>query len=74
MKIIIEHGNTRREIKGAFNVFGTDDDLLSFAHQIIRGVERACNDNAFVTDRNVWVKISDTPQPTLSVKLKGWDE
>ena len=35
MKLVIEHGRTKRQILGAFNVCGSRDDLESLARQIL---------------------------------------
>jgi uncharacterized membrane protein affecting hemolysin expression len=42
MKIIISHSKTKREIKGAFSLCGSREDLERVAHQIF---DKINNDN-----------------------------
>lgn len=39
MKIIIEHGNAKREINGPFNICGSKEDLCSLRDQLNNQLE-----------------------------------
>ena len=64
MKIVIEHGRTKRQIEGAFNICGSKEDLISIAQQILGAVHE---DNSFAYG---WVNIRTVRQEPP----KGWEE
>ena len=67
MEIIISHSQTKRRIKGAFDVCGSKQNLVDFAEQIL---EKASRD-----DFNYgWVRVVSERQPALAnTEPIGWD-
>ena len=68
MRIIIEHGKTKREIKGPFNICGSAQDLEFIGRQLLH-YARSDEFNYG------WIEIRAEEQPSISnVHPKGWDE
>lgn len=63
MRIIIEHGHTKREMFGAFSICGSRDDLLNLARTIIGECSRD-EDRPFGYG---WVQIRPLSEANASV-------
>ena len=60
MRLIIEHGNTKRRIEGPFNICGTHKDL----ERIVECIQ------GYLTERPLcfgWIKITDPVQEQKSI-------
>jgi hypothetical protein len=70
MKIVIEHGRTKRQIEGAFNLCGHPDDLRMVAEQILAQV------NQEPSRGYGWIKILPVrPQESIpDTRPLGWDD
>ena len=64
MKIIIEYGDTKRQIDGAFNICGSKDDLLLLAEKIIAKADKLCYG---------WIEISETQQHISNTPPVPWE-
>lgn len=68
MNIIIEHKNSKKAIRGAFNICGTGNDLESIARQILGALDYSRRelggDHPFAYG---WVTIlANEPQPSIA--------
>jgi hypothetical protein len=64
MNIVIEHSNTKRVIKGPFNLCGSHVELRSIAEQIL----------AQIDDGYGWIMIQSEVQKSLAnTRPKEWD-
>lgn len=69
MKVIIEHGKTKREINGAFNICGDAKDLRSLCNQILSRLES--NDQSFSYG---WISIhADYQKSITDTQPIPWD-
>ena len=68
MKVVIQHSQTKREIKGAFSLCASRDDLRSLARQILGHLE----ESGFTYG---WIEIlANEPAGVLAnTSPRGWD-
>jgi hypothetical protein len=67
MKIIIEHGETKRQINGPFNICGSRDDI----YHIVAELSRHLNDSTWSYG---WTYIVDRRQPSIAnTPPIGWE-
>jgi hypothetical protein len=68
MKIIIEHSQTKREIKGSFNICASVSDLREIAEQINMRLKISSNMTYG------WISIVEPADSIVNTEPKGWDE
>ena len=66
MKIIIEHKNKKRKIKGAFNICGSKADLLILA----KTIKRKAKNDSFAYG---WIQICDTQKSIVNTPPLSWN-
>lgn len=75
MKIIIEHGHTKRKIEGPFNLCASHHDLTHLA-TILNRVLAEQNEEEQPAFYYGWVQItpSDVQESIANTKPRNWDD
>lgn len=67
MTIVIEAGESKRQIEGPFNICGSREDLLEIADRILKEADK---DDFYYG----WVSVSLRAKSIVNTPPKKWDE